>query len=98
EIPSEIRAAYARAVVLSLVTAALLLPLGLWARHLEVGPGVVPIYDPEGRSYWIAGFVISILSALVFQFFDRDQAFSISTAVERQVRYDASTELPTAWI
>lgn len=94
----EHRATYVRAVLLSLTTAALLVPLGWWARHIELGPGSVPIYDPQGRSYWLAGLVIALISGVVFQVFDRETSYALSTAAARRVRYEPAPELPTAWI
>lgn len=94
----EDRPTYVRALLLSLTTACLLVPLGWWARRIEVGPGWVPIYDPQGRSYWLAGFAVVILVAILFQVFDRDMDYALSTAEARKVRYEPASELPTGWI
>ncbi len=86
------------AVLLSLVTAVLLVPLGFWARYLHVGPGVVPVWDAQGRSFWIAGLAIAALSGFLFQRFDREAEYALETASARHIRYEAVSEFPTSWI
>lgn len=94
----EHRPTYVRAILLSLTIAAMLALLGVWAQRVDVGPGSVPIYDPEGRSYWLAGLAAAVLAAVLFQVFDRETSYALSTAAARQVRYEPASELPTAWL
>lgn len=96
--PLEHRATYLRAILLSLTSAALLAPLGVWSDRLRVGPGSVPIYDPQGRAYWLVGLGLALLSGLLFQVLDRETNFALETAAARRVRYEPASELPTAWI
>jgi hypothetical protein len=86
------------AVLLSLVSAILLIPLGFWARHLQVGPGVVPVWDAQGRSYWLAGLVLAALSGFLFQRFDSEAEYALETASACSIRYKAISEFPTSWI
>lgn len=95
---SENRETYLRAVALSAVISILLIPLGFWARRLDVGPGVVPIYDSEGRSFWLFGVLLAVIAGALFQYFDREPAYALSTARDRDVRYEPISELPTGWI
>src|SRR5690606_19689557 len=89
---------YVRAILLSLTIAALLALLGVWAQRVDVGPGSVPTYDPEGRSYWLAGLAAAVLAAVRFQVCDRETGYALSTAAAREVRYEPASELPTAWL
>ncbi len=92
------RAAYVRSVLASLVVSVGLVPLGLWARHLHIGPGTVPLFDATGRSYWIIGLLFALVAAILFQILDRDAAYAMATAAGRGVRYEPISELPTAWV
>ncbi len=92
------RAAYVRSVLASLVVSVGLVPLGLWARHLQIGPGTVPLFDATGRSYWVIGLLFAGVAAILFQILDRDAAYAMATAAERGVRYEPISELPTAWV
>ncbi len=92
------RAAYVRSILASLVATIGLVPLGLWARHLDIGPGTVPLFDATGRSYWLAGILFTIVAAGLFQALDRDSAYAMATASARGVRYEPASELPTAWV
>lgn len=85
-------------MLLSLTAAAALGPLGVWSQRVNVGPGSVPIYDPQGRSYWLAGLIVAMLIAVLFQVLDRETSYALSTAAARRVRYEPASELPTAWI
>jgi hypothetical protein len=92
------RATYVRSILGSLVAVVGLVPLGLWARHLDIGPGTVPLFDASGRSYWLAGMLFTVFLGVLFQALDRVAMYAISTAVDRGVRYEPISELPTGWI
>lgn len=92
------RATYHRAILLGLLTAAALVPIGLWARDLNIGPGTVPIYDPQGRAFWLVGLLLALASGLLAQFRDPVTSYALSTAEARELRYEPASELPTAWI
>jgi hypothetical protein len=82
----------------SLIAAVVQVPLGLWARHLDIGAGVVPIYDAAGRSYWLVGVGAALAVAALFQILDRESVYVVQTSIERGMRYDPIVVLPTAWI
>lgn len=92
------RTAYVRSILASLVGVIGLIPLGIWARDLDIGPGTVPLFDPVGRGYWLVGIVVALFVAGLFQVLDQDGAYAMSTAVDRGVRYEPISELPTAWV
>lgn len=92
------RAAYVRSILASLVATVGLVPLGLWARHIDIGPGTVPLFDATGRSYWLVGILFALVAAGLFQVLDRDSVYAMSTASERGIRYEPASELPTAWV
>lgn len=48
---------------------------------MNVGPGLVPIWDPDGRSYWLTGLLLVGISAVVYRLFD-------STPVKRDLGGD----------
>ncbi len=95
---SDHRTAYVRAILASLVAAIGMVPLGLWARHQEIGPGTVPLFDAHGRSYWIIGILFTLITAGLFQILDKNAAYAMSTAGDRGIRYEPISELPTAWV
>lgn len=92
------RTAYVRAILATLVVTIGLIPLGLWARHLGIGPGTVPLFDGTGRPFWVAGILFTLFAGVLFQLLDQDAAYAIATAREREVRYEPISELPTAWV
>lgn len=92
------RAAYARSVLGGLIAAVGLVPLGLWARHLQIGAGTVPLFDAAGRTYWLAGLVFTLVVAVFVQVQDRDAEYAVSTATKRELRFEPVSELSTGWI
>lgn len=86
------------AALLSFITAVLLVPLGFWARHLHVGPGVVPVWDAQGRSFWLGGLALAALCGILFQRFDHEAEYALETASARHIRYEAVSEFATSWI
>ncbi len=92
------RSSYVRAILGSLIAALGLVPLGVWARHLDIGPGTVPLFDATGRGYWLAGVLFPLVVGVMFQILDQVPAYAISTAAERSIRYEPISELPTGWI
>ncbi len=92
------RSAYGRSILASLIAAVGLVPLGLWARHLDIGPGTVPVFDAVGRSYWVAGILFTFFVAILTQILDQDASYAMATAADRAVRYEPISELPTGWI
>jgi len=94
----ETRATYTGAILQTLVVTGLIAVLGLWARRLSLGPGSVPIYDPQGRPYWLAGLALALLAGVAAQVMDREATFALATAEAREIRYEPVSELPTGWI
>lgn len=97
-LPMRLQATVSRALLLSLLAAGLLVPLGLLARHLGLGPGTVPLIERQGRSFWLLGTLLALAVGALYQVTDRETRFALQTAAERQVRYEPASELPTAWI
>jgi hypothetical protein len=65
------RASYARAILASLVSAVAVVPLGIWARHLALTTGSVPLVDHVGRGYWLISLALALLLGAIFQLFSR---------------------------
>lgn len=57
----------ARIILSSIVIAGAVAGFGFWARALRLVPGSVPLYDPPGRAFWIAGVGLMVAAALAFQ-------------------------------
>ena len=72
--------------------------LGLWARHLDLGAGVVPVVDSGSRAYWLVGIGVALTLGALFQFLDRGSEYVVETAIGRGVRRGPLTGYPTAWI
>jgi hypothetical protein len=87
---------YLRSFALALVFALLVAGVGWLGDELNVGPGLVPIWDPDGRGYWIAALVLVIVSALNYYLLDRPP---MDAATEHQPapRPNAG-EFETNWI
>ncbi|HVB63306.1 MAG TPA: hypothetical protein VNE17_01160 [Nitrolancea sp.] len=92
------RSTYAGAILASLMAALALVALGLWARHLDLGAGVVPVLDAGGRSYWLVGVGLALVLGALFQMLDRGAVYVVETAIGRGVRRGPIAEYPTAWI
>ncbi len=92
------QSSYVRAILGSLIAALGLVPLGIWARHLDIGPGTVPLFDAAGRGFWLIGVLFPFLVGVLFQILDQVPAYAMSTAAERKVRYEPISELPSGWI
>jgi hypothetical protein len=92
------RTMYVHSILAGLVAAVGAVPLGIWARHLHIGPGTVPLFDATGRSYWISGILLTILVAGLFQIFDRDSAYAMSTAAVRGIHNEPVSDMPTGWV
>ena len=97
-LPSQHRELYVRVIARALAVAVLLALVGLLARQLDVGPGIVPLVDPDWRPFWLTGLVLTIATGVAFQVADRTPAHALETAIQRRVRYASASELPTAWI
>lgn len=95
---TESRGIYTGAILLSLAATGVIAVLGLWARHLGLGPGSVPIYDPHGRSYWLTGLALAVVMGVISRLMDREASFAVVTPEARELRYDWGSELPTGWI
>jgi hypothetical protein len=92
------RATYVRAVLASLVSAVAVVPLGIWARHLDLIVGTVPLVDRAGRGYWLISLVVALLLGAMFQLFDRRSSYHVERANEFGRRRDQFVDLPSAWI
>jgi hypothetical protein len=67
---TEYRWLYLRSVGLALVFAGLVAGIGWLGDQLNVGPGLVPIWDPDGRSYWLAGLLLVGIASIIYRLFD----------------------------
>lgn len=63
---------YIRSLALALVIAAAVAALGWFGDELNVGPGLVPIWDEDGRGYWLAGVALVLAVGTMFQWVDRE--------------------------
>jgi hypothetical protein len=66
----EYRWLYLRATALALVFAGLVAGVGWIGNELDVGPGRVPVWDPEGRGYWLTGIVLVLATAFSYRMLD----------------------------
>ncbi len=88
---------YFRIVALALVCAGLVAGIGWLGDELNVGPGHVPIWDPDGRGFWIAGFVLVLIVAAAYHRLDGvPQTESRGDQSFIDGKYAA--ELPIRWI
>jgi hypothetical protein len=62
---------YLRTLGLALVFTGCVAGLGWLGDELNVGPGLVPIWDPDGRVYWLAGFGTVLVVAVVYRWLDQ---------------------------
>jgi hypothetical protein len=67
----EFRRLYLRTLGLALAFSGLVAGLGWVGDELNVGPGLVPIWDPDGRSFWLAGLALVLVSAAVYRWADQ---------------------------
>lgn len=91
------RATYVRAILASLVSAVVIVPLGIWARHLDLAVGAVPLINHVGRGYWLISLVVALLLGAIFQIFDRRSSYLVETANGFGRRRDQVVAVPTAW-
>jgi lysylphosphatidylglycerol synthetase-like protein (DUF2156 family) len=85
---------YLRLVALALGSATVVAVLGWLGDRLNVGPGTVPIWDPDGRAYWMTGLAIVMVVAAVYQRFDRD----LDLTEGRRPASGSGGEIPVRWI
>ena len=93
----EYRWLYLRSVALALVFSGLVAGLGWLGDELNVGPGLVPIWDPEGRSYWIVGLSLVGIAAIVYRLVDNAPAHGDLGAGALEPSLNAG-EFVTNWI
>jgi hypothetical protein len=62
---------YLRTFILAFVFALLVAGIGWLGDELNVGPGLVPIWDPDGRGYWVAALVLVGVAGLNYYLIDR---------------------------
>ena len=92
------RVVYARAILASLVSAVSIVPLGVWARHLDLTTGHVPLIDHFGRGYWLISLALALLLGALFQLFSRGASYPVEPVpAVGMLRVPART-VPTAWI
>lgn len=76
---------YMRSILVALIAAIGVAVLGWFGDELNVGPGLVPIWDPDGRGYWLAGVALILVVGTIYQWVDRDlQATPGVDAEERE--------------
>ncbi|HEX3723262.1 MAG TPA: hypothetical protein VHV31_10750, partial [Nitrolancea sp.] len=85
-------------ILMSVAAAVAQVPLGLWARHLGIGAGVVPIIDAPGRTFWFVGIVVALAFAVLFQLLSQNQPSRTRDSVTNDLHDSALANLPTAWI
>jgi hypothetical protein len=88
---------YLRSVGLALGAAIVVALLGWLGDYIDVGPGRVPIWDPDGRGYWITGIVVVGLVAVIYQRFDRSLDLS-GVMGARGYAVDLDSDFPTRWV
>jgi hypothetical protein len=91
------RATYVRAILGSLVSAVAVVPLGVWARHLDLAVGTLPLIASSGRAYWFASLFVALLLGAMFQLFERQDRFITETWTDLVgPRYKRGI-VPTVW-
>jgi hypothetical protein len=88
---------YLRSVAFALGVSIVVGALGWLGDRINVGPGTVPIWDPDGRAYWLTGFAVVVLSAAIFQRFDRDYGSDSLDTISNGTR-ESGGEFPARWI
>lgn len=63
---------YIRSLLIALITASGVAVLGWFGDELNVGPGLVPIWDPDGRGYWLAGMALVLVVGTIYQWVDQE--------------------------
>jgi hypothetical protein len=89
---------YLRSLLLALICAAGLIGIGWVGDVLNVGPGLVPIWDPDGRGYWLIGLAFVVMCGFLYQTFDRDLPEPAGALADPLVDTDNASELPTRWV
>ena len=86
-----------RSVLLALVFAGLVAGVGWLGDQLEVGPGRVPIWDADGRSFWLAGLLLVGIAGVTYRLFDNppEAQYPVEGALEPS--YSAG-EIATNWV
>lgn len=92
------RAAYVRVILASLVSAVGLVPLGIWARHLDLAAGHVPLIDRSGRSYWLVSLALAAALGLLFEIFSRHAVKRNVETSRGEIGNGTDSALPTDWI
>lgn len=63
---------YIRSILMALLVSVAVAGLGWFGDELNVGPGLVPIWDPDGRGYWLAGLALVLVVGTLYQWVDRE--------------------------
>jgi hypothetical protein len=88
---------FLRSFILAFVFALLVAGIGWLGDELDVGLGQVPIWDPDGRGFWIAGLVLVFVAALNYYLLDRPLVDVTAPAEQRATQPNAGT-FETNWI
>jgi hypothetical protein len=86
-----------RSFALAIVFALLVAAVGWLGDELNVGPGQVPIWDPEGRGYWIAALLLVLVTAMNYRLLDSPPEDS-STIIRSDNNDRSIGEYETNWI
>lgn len=86
-----------RTVLLALLFAGLVAGVGWLGDQLEVGPGRVPIWSPDGRRYWLAGFLLAGITAVVYRLLDNPPETQQFKHGPFEPSYSAG-EIATNWV
>jgi uncharacterized membrane protein len=89
---------YLRTLLLALACSAGLVGIGWVGDVLDVGPGLVPIWDPEGRGYWLVSLTFVVICGFLYHTFDRELDRSDSTGALVNGQIDSVGDFPTRWI
>lgn len=94
----EFRWLYLRSVALALVFACLVAGLGWFGDQIDVQPGFVPVWSPEGRSFWLAGMILVSLAAVFYRLFDSPPPGIEPRRASRAEPSSSAGELATNWV
>jgi hypothetical protein len=59
-----------RTFVLALIFTGLVAGIGWLGDQLNIEPGIVPLWDPESRGYWLSAIVLVLVTAINYGLFD----------------------------
>lgn len=94
----EFRWLYLRSVAMALVFSGLVAGLGWFGDQIDVQPGFVPVWDPEGRSFWLAGLILVALAGIFYRLLDSPPPGVEPRRAVRAEPSQSAGELATNWV